>query len=253
MPVFRLDARVVFPPPELADPDGLLAVGGDLAPRRLVLAYASGIFPWPAEGLPLLWHSPDPRFVLRSSRAHVSRSLAKRVRRGDYRISLDEAFPSVIQSCAGAPRSRQRGTWITPEMVEGYTELYRLGLAHSVEAWRRGELVGGLYGVSLGGAFFGESMFARAPDASKVAFVTLLAALVRWGIEIVDAQVYTEHLARFGAEHWPRARYLEELERALARPTRRGPWRLDPELERGALPDPREAPAAPAALERRAR
>jgi leucyl/phenylalanyl-tRNA--protein transferase len=227
MPVFQLDQRLVFPPPRLADPDGLLAVGGDLRPERVLLAYASGIFPWPSEGFPLLWHSPDPRFVLPASELHVPRSLAKTMRRGGFRLTMDCAFGEVIRRCAEVPRAGQDGTWITDEMVDAYIRLHELGFAHSVEAWQGDELRGGLYGVSLGAAFFGESMFADAPDASKVAFVALVRQLHSWGIELVDAQVHTAHLERFGARPWPRERYLEALNEALEQETRRGPWVID--------------------------
>jgi leucyl/phenylalanyl-tRNA--protein transferase len=225
MPVFRLTRRLEFPPPELAE-DGLLAVGGDLRPERLVLAYSMGIFPWYEEGQPILWHSPDPRMVLPVLALRVPRSLAKARRKGLYTVTLDTAFDQVIRSCAATPRNGQRGTWITPQMQEAYGELHRQGLAHSAEAWSEGQLVGGLYGVSLGDVFFGESMFAHAPDASKVAFVALVESLATWGLTLVDCQVYTEHLARFGALEWPRSQYLDELRRALEGPTRRGVWRL---------------------------
>ncbi len=228
MPVFRLSRRLEFPPPELAA-DGLLAVGGDLRPERLVLAYSMGIFPWYEEGQPILWHSPDPRMVLPVAGLSVPRSVEKARRKGLYTITLDTEFEEVIKACATVPRRGQPGTWITPEMQEAYVELHRQGLAHSAEAWSDGRLVGGLYGVSLGDVFFGESMFARAPDASKVAFVTLVESLVGWGMTLVDSQVYTDHLARFGAEEWPRSRYLIELRGALEGPTRRGPWRRAPE------------------------
>ena len=228
VPVFQLDDSLVFPPPHLADPDGLLAVGGDLRPERLVLAYSSGIFPWPAEGLPLLWHSPDPRFVLQVSDLHVPRSVAKRIRRGDFELTMDTAFADVIRACARKPRPGQDGTWITEEMVLGYERLHQLGVAHSVEAWQNGQLVGGLYGVSIGGAFFGESMFAERADASKVAFVCFVQQLSRWGTELVDAQVHTPHLERFGARLWTRAAYLETLRKAVVQPTRHGPWSFDP-------------------------
>ena len=230
MPVFQLDQRVVFPPPHLADPSGLLAVGGDLRAERLLLAYASGIFPWPCEGFPLLWHSPDPRFVLRASQLHVPRSLRKTIRRGRFSVTLDTSFRRVIEACSAKPRPGQDGTWITEDMVDAYAHLHELGFAHAAEAWQDGALVGGLYGVSLGGAFFGESMFAHRPDASKVAFVTLVQQLARWGMEIVDAQVHTAHLERFGALHMPRDAYLQALSRALEAPTRRGPWVLDEDL-----------------------
>jgi leucyl/phenylalanyl-tRNA--protein transferase len=227
VPIYRLDDRLLFPPATDAE-EGLLAVGGDLRPERLVLAYSQGIFPWYEQGQPILWHSPDPRMVLLASDLHVPRSLAKTLKRGTYTFTLDTAFEDVIAGCAKAYRPGQRTTWITPAMRKAYLELHRQGLAHSVEAWSEGELAGGLYGVSLGGAFFGESMFARQPDASKAAFATLVAQLVRWDIELIDSQVYTDHLARFGAEEWPRRRYLKALARALEQPTRRGPWRFDP-------------------------
>jgi leucyl/phenylalanyl-tRNA--protein transferase len=225
LPVYRLDDRLVFPPPEHAE-DGLLAVGGDLRPERLVLAYSQGIFPWYQRG-PILWHSPDPRMVLLADRLRVPRSLAKTIRKKPYVLTLDTAFPRVISACASVRRPGQRTTWITSAMKEAYVELYRRGLAHSVESWRDGKLVGGLYGVSLGAAFFGESMFALAPDASKVAFVALVGQLRRWDITLIDSQVYTEHLARFGAEEWPRRQYLAALRRAIARPHRPGPWAFD--------------------------
>ncbi|MBI4701212.1 MAG: leucyl/phenylalanyl-tRNA--protein transferase, partial [Deltaproteobacteria bacterium] len=211
MPVFRLDRRLVFPPPELAEEDGLLAVGGDLRPERLLLAYASGIFPWPCERYPLLWHSPDPRFVLPRAKLRISRSLAKVLRRRPFEVRLDTGFRAVIERCAGAARPGQEGTWITPRMIEAYVRLHELGYAHSAEAWQEGVLVGGLYGVSLGAAFFGESMFAAAPNASKVALVTLLGQLGRWGVDLIDCQVHTPLFDRLGAEPWPRARYLAEL------------------------------------------
>lgn len=226
VPVFRLDDRLVFPPPALAE-DGLLAVGGDLRPERLLVAYASGIFPWYDEGQPILWHSPDPRMVLDAGKLHVPASLRKAIRRRPYRLTLDTAFDEVIAGCAAVRRPEGPGTWITPEMIEAYSELHRRGFAHSAEAWEGEALAGGLYGVSLGGAYFGESMFARRPDASKIAFAALVGQLGRWGITLVDCQVHTEHLERFGAEEWPRSRYLEALGRALERKTRRGVWRFD--------------------------
>lgn len=226
MPVFRLDDRLVFPPPELAE-DGLLAVGGDLSPQRLVLAYSLGIFPWFDEGQPILWHSPDPRMVLETGNLHVSRSLEKSIRRAPYRLTFDTAFREVMEACAKAPRPTERGTWITAEMIDAYSELHRLGLAHSAEAWSGSGLAGGLYGVSLGGVFFGESMFSFQADASKIAFACLVRQLEKWGISLVDSQVYTNHLARFGAEEWPRERFLRRLALELASPTRQGPWRFE--------------------------
>jgi len=225
VPAYRLDERLVFPPPEHGPRRGPIAVGGDLRPERLLLAYTMGIFPW--QGEPLHWHSPDPRMVLLADELRVSRSLRRTVRRGAFRLTLDTEFTEVMIACATVPRPGQDGTWITPGMVESYTELHRRGIAHSVEAWRGGDLVGGLYGLSLGAAFFGESMFAHEADASKVAFVALVEQLRRWSIRLVDCQVYTPHLASLGAREWPRREFLAALRAALERPTRLGPWRFD--------------------------
>jgi leucyl/phenylalanyl-tRNA--protein transferase len=211
----------------MAEADGLVGVGGDLDPRRLLLGYANGIIPWYSEEQPILWFSPDPRFVLFPDRLHVPRSLRKVIRRGRYEVRLDTAFEEVILSCKQARRPRQRGTWITRGMLRSYLELHRLGLAHSAEAWRDGRLVGGLYGVSLGGLYSGESMYTREPDASKVAFVWLVRQLHRWGCGLIDSQIHTEHLARFGAENIPREEYLAMLPELVRMPTRFGPWRFD--------------------------
>ena len=229
MPIHRLTGELRFPSPDEAESNGLLAVGGDLAPQRLLLAYSMGIFPWYEEGLPILWHSPDPRMVLLPDELRVSRSLRKAQRDRLFEIRLDGAFESVVRACARIPRAGQDGTWITGEMIEAYQRLFEMGYAHCAEAWCDAELVGGLYGVSLGGCFFGESMFASRTDASKVAFATLVAQLDRWEFDLIDCQVYTDHLARFGATEWPRSRFLSVLEESLAKPTRRGRWRFDPE------------------------
>lgn len=226
MPIFALDKRHLFPDPELAEDSGLLAVGGDLHPRRVLLGYTLGIFPWYSEGQPILWHSPDPRFVLFPSELQVSRSLRKRIRQAPYEISFDRDFAAVIDGCAQSPRPGQEGTWITPDMRRCYMALHERGYAHSVEAWAGDALVGGLYGVALGSAFFGESMFARAPDASKIAFVVAARQLAAWGFDLLDSQVYTDHLARFGARHIPRGRYLTLLRRSIAAPRHAGPWEL---------------------------
>ncbi len=229
MPVYLLGDEILFPPAEEAE-NGLLAVGGDLSPERLLAAYSHGIFPWYSEGEPILWHSPDPRFVLKPGWFRVPKRFERTRRvKTELRLTMDKAFDDVIDACSRAPRPGQPGTWITTEMKTAYAEIHRLGFAHSIEAWSEGELAGGLYGVSLGGAFFGESMFARRSDASKIAFVALVEQLVKWKIDLIDCQVRTAHLARFGARSLSRSRYLEELRRALRKPTRRGRWRFDPQ------------------------
>lgn len=224
MPIYRLTSQLIFPDPNDADPDGLLAIEGDLDPQRLLLAYAQGIFPWPHEGLPLLWFSPDPRMVLVPAELHISRSLRKTMHKGVFEVRFDTAFCQVMRACAATPRHGQQGTWVTDDMIHAYCCLHDLGFAHSAEAWAAGELLGGLYGVSLGGAFFGESMFAQRSDASKVAFVYLVRQLQKWGFRFVDCQMYTDHLARFGAVEWSRRRFLQTLAQALQMPTRRGAW-----------------------------
>jgi leucyl/phenylalanyl-tRNA--protein transferase len=234
MPIYRLPREPVFPDPREAEPDGLLAVGGDLSAERLVQAYAAGIFPWYSDSTPILWWSPDPRLVLVPAELHVPASLRRTLRRGRYRVRADTAFDTVIDRCAAKGRPGQDGTWITGEMSIAYTRLHRLGLAHSFEAWEGDALAGGLYGVSLGGAFFGESMFADRPDASKVAFVHAIEWLAARGITLIDCQVKTAHLERFGAREIRRDRFLSELRRALDRPTLRGPWQLDLHAPAGA-------------------
>lgn len=225
MPVYRLGReKTLFPPVEEAEPDGLLAVGGDLSPERLIAAYSQGIFPWYSEGSDILWFSPHPRFALKPQQLHVPQSLRKQLKRGKFEVRFDTAFSDVINACARIRRPGQRGTWITKDMQAAYRELHQLGLAHSIEAYSEDALVGGLYGVSFGRAFFGESMFALAPDASKVAFVTLAETLQAWEFSLIDCQQETEHLARFGATLWPREVFLKSLEEALSFPTRQGSW-----------------------------
>lgn len=216
-----------FPPPETADADGLLAVGGDLSPERLLAAYRRGVFPWPwfFED-PMLWWCPDPRFVLYPRDLRVGKSLRQRVRSERFDVRLDTGFRAIVEGCASAERPEGPGTWLLPGMIDAYVRLHELGYAHCAGSWRDGELKGGLYGVALGGAFFGESMFHREPDASKVAFVTFVEQLDAWGFDFVDCQMETDHLARFGARPVPRTRFLAELADALARPDRPGPWRL---------------------------
>jgi len=223
VPVYALGRALVFPSPDQAV-DGLLAVGGDLSPERLLLAYSQGIFPWYDEDLPILWHSPDPRCVILVDELHVGRTLRRVLDRTTYEVRYDTAFERVIAACKTIPRRGQGGTWITDDMQRAYIELHRLGYAHSVEAWESGELAGGLYGVSLGHVFFGESMFSLRPNASKIALVHLARRLAAWGFRVIDAQVATPHTVAMGAQQWPRARFLETLRRELGHPTRKGSW-----------------------------
>jgi leucyl/phenylalanyl-tRNA--protein transferase len=227
MPIFRLVDELVFPPPDYADPSGLLAVGGDLSGERLLEAYRVGIFPWYSDDQPILWWSPDPRLVLELDDFKVSRSLRKTLRKKIFTVTFDRAFEEVIRACAVVPRAGQHGTWITDEMQEAYINLHGLGFAHSVEAWYEGELVGGLYGVSLGKAFFGESMFHRKTDASKIALAVLVEQLKRWKFHFIDAQMTTEHMVSLGAKEMPRRIFLTRLYSALRHPTKRGKWRIE--------------------------
>ena len=220
-----------FPPVGSSSPEGLLAVGGDLRPERLLEAYRHGIFPWYSSGQPILWWSPDPRTLLFPAKLKLTRSLYKTLRQGKFRVSFDRRFSEVVRACAG-PRDKQpSGTWITPEMLAAYTQLHALGCAHSVEVWRGEELVGGLYGVALGAAFFGESMFSRVTDASKVAFAHLVRQLEAWGYALVDCQVASAHLFSLGAEEIPRVEFLARLAAALRQPGRPAPWRFDSDLK----------------------
>jgi len=218
-----------FPPARLASPEGLLAIGGDLRIQRLLEAYRHGIFPWYSAGQPILWWSPDPRLVLFPNELKISRSLRKTLRTGRFRVTLDTCFRDIMKACA-APRPGQEGTWITPEMIDAYAALHDSGLAHSVEAWFGNDLVGGLYGVALGSMFFGESMFARATDASKIAFVHLVHQLKTWGFSLVDCQVTTTHLVSLGAREIPRADFLDHLAGAMQARDRRGKWQFDENL-----------------------
>ncbi|MFZ7126327.1 MAG: leucyl/phenylalanyl-tRNA--protein transferase [Desulfobacterales bacterium] len=224
MPVYRLPEELVFPPPHKAIKEGLLAVGGDLSMERLLLAYSLGIFPWYSEEDPILWWSPDPRLVLYPEEFHLSRSLNRLMRKCRFVVTADEAFDSVIRGCAGYRGAGHQGTWIVPEVVEAYGRLHAAGFAHSVEAWLDGRLAGGLYGVSLGGVFFGESMFAKVSNASKVAMAVAVAHFEAMGFDLIDCQVTTSHLVRMGAREIPRVEFLKQLRASLGRPTLRGRW-----------------------------
>lgn len=223
MPVYRLPEAVLFPPLDHAVESGLLAIGGDLSPERLLAAYGEGIFPWYSDGEPILWWSPDPRFVLLPDELLVSRSMRQFLKKGVLRITLDHAFREVIAAC-GMPRPGQDGTWITAEMLEAYVALHDLGFAHSVEVWQEEELVGGLYGVSLGRAFFGESMFSVIPNASKTALISLVPRLRERGFDLIDCQVETAHLAGLGARSIPRREFCARLKESLRHETLRGNW-----------------------------
>ena len=212
-----------FPPLEAASPEGLIAVGGDLNPDRLLSAYRQGIFPWYSNDQPILWWSPDPRAVLYPSKLHISKSLRKSLRTRGFEVSADRAFSLVIAACAES-RNRGEGTWITSGMQDAYCALHRMGYAHSVETWHNGELVGGLYGLAIGKAFFGESMFSRVADASKTALVGLATSLAAEGYRFIDCQVVSEHLTSLGAEATPRDRFAAELHEAVGFPDKAARW-----------------------------
>lgn len=224
MPIFQLRDEPIFPDPELAEEEGLLAVGGDLRPERLLTAYSQGIFPWYSEGEPILWFSPNPRMVLHPENFVCSDTLNRLVKSPKYELRIDYDFESVIAACAAIPRPGQDGTWITDEMQSAYNELHRLGFAHSFETYQHGELVGGLYGVSLGTAFFGESMFHTARDASKFAFHALVEFAKSNHFDFIDAQQPTQHLKSLGAKEVPRSQFLKELEESIKNDTIRGNW-----------------------------
>lgn len=224
MPVFQLSDSLIFPPPDLAREDGLLAVGGDLSVPRLLLAYAQGIFPWYSPGEPILWWSPNPRLVLFPEEFHLAKRLARTIRQQVFRITFDTDFARVIRACGQTRRKDGQGTWLDEAMIEAYCQLHALGHAHSVECRQDGELVGGLYGVALGTAFFGESMFSLTPDSSKVALAGLVARLQGWGFELIDCQVGTGHLQRLGAREISGEEFSARLAQAVAKPSRQGKW-----------------------------
>lgn len=226
MPVFRLSDTHIFPPVELAEPNGLLAIGGDLSPDRLLLAYARGIFPWYSEGEPILWWAPAPRLILEPANFHLPKRLARTIRSQKFMVTADTAFEAVIRSCAATANRRQNGTWITAAMQQAYIQLHQLGFAHSIECWHQGQLSGGLYGICLDGVFFGESMFTLVNDASKVALAHLMAHAETVEIRIIDCQMITDHLLQFGAGEVEREVFKDLLEEHITACTPQKKWRL---------------------------
>jgi len=226
MPVFQLTNDIIFPAPNFAEPDGLLAIGGDLSAPRLITAYRQGIFPWFSEGDPILWWSPAPRLVLFPEQFHLPRRLGRTIRKQLFQVSTDTAFADVISSCASLRKESGEGTWITEEMKDAYIHLFELGFAHSVECWLEGELAGGLYGVCLDRVFFGESMFSRKTDASKIALATLARYAEKIGIRAIDCQMSTAHLLRFGSREIEREEFQEILERFIQTIVPQKKWRL---------------------------
>lgn len=226
MPVYQLPPSLVFPNPEDADESGLLAVGGDLKEERLLLAYENGIFPWFDEGQPVLWWSPPERMVLYPNDFKLSKSLKQSLKNKGFELRVDTAFERVIHKCAKNPRSDQDGTWITEDIENAYSELHKLGYAHSFEIWQKNQLIGGLYGVSLGRAFFGESMFSEVSDASKAAFYYLTEFAKKHDFHFIDCQLHTDHLASLGANEIPRTQFLREMKTALAYPDLNQSWSI---------------------------
>tara|TARA_B110000046_G_scaffold30260_2_gene31960 strand:+ start:5730 stop:6413 length:684 start_codon:yes stop_codon:yes gene_type:complete len=227
MPIYQLTDTVSMPLSNLAEPDGLLAVGGDLSTERLILAYENGIFPWYSADQPILWWSPPKRMILYPHLLRVSKSLKKSIEKGGFELRIDENFIHVMQLCGKTKRKKQDGTWVTQEMIDAYDHLHQMGFAHSFEIWKNDELVGGLYGISLGRAFFGESMFSTVTDASKVALFHLHAFAVENDFKFIDCQLHTSHLESLGAREIDREQYLQELAETLAYPDLKGSWTID--------------------------
>jgi len=224
MPVYQLSEKLVFPPAGLAEKNGLLAIGGDLSPERILLAYSSGIFPWFSEGDPILWWSPSPRLVIFPDEFKIPRRLSRLLRQKKFSVTMDKAFHQVITACATIGKRLDKGTWITRDMLAAYRRLHDMGYAHSIECWQEDELAGGLYGISLGGFFFGESMFSRQPNSSKVALVFLVKKLLEWDFDLLDCQMKTAHLMQFGAREIPGSEFQKLLAKSMSRPTQRGKW-----------------------------
>jgi len=223
MPVFQLTEKIIFPPPELAEENGLLAVGGDLSIERLLLAYSKGIFPWYSANDPILWWCPSPRLVIFPDEFKVPKRLARSIKQQKYTVTMDQAFLQVIIACANAADRQDKGTWIDDDMIKAYTHLHEMGYAHSVECWLDEDLIGGLYGIALGKIFFGESMFSRQSNASKVALAFLVEELIRRSFELIDCQLKTEHLMQFGAREIPGAEFQDRLAECVSLATL-GKW-----------------------------
>lgn len=226
MPVYLLDEKCLFPNPSKADPNGLLAVGGDLSPERLLIAYKNGIFPWYSEGEPILWFSPDPRLIFIPRDFKPSKSLRKSIKSRKFNVKVDNNFEELIHKCAKVERKFQDGTWITNDMIDAYIQLHNLGYAHSFETYLDNRLVGGLYGLSIGGAFFGESMFYTETDASKVAFANLVDFCLEADFDFIDSQVSTEHMLSMGGVEVSRNSFLTMLEKTISKKTIIGSWKL---------------------------
>lgn len=230
MPIFRLnDNELIFPPPYLAEPGGLLAIGGDLQPERLINAYQNGIFPWFEDQGTFFWYSPDPRCVLFPEEIRIHKSMRSIFNQQKFHYTLDTCFNEVMRHCASSPRSDQEGTWIGEDFIQGYTQLHQLGIAHSVEVWENATLVGGLYGLSFGRIFFGESMFSKVPNASKAGFIQLVTALQKAGFLLVDCQQETNHLLSLGARSIPRETFLDYLQQNPYYRTLIGKWSFCPQ------------------------
>lgn len=227
MPVFKLSNDIFFPPPDLAREDGLLAIGGDLSPERLLMAYQMGIFPWYSEGDPILWWSPVPRLILEPKEFHLSKRLARELRNNTFRFSLDQDFKGVINACASSRTSQDEPTWINNEMIKAYCQLHALGFAHSLECWLNNELAGGLYGVAIGTAFFGESMFSKVSNSSKACLAVLARQLKKWRFDFIDCQMRTNHLMSLGAREISGPDFFNRLQAAIIKPEHPSPWLLD--------------------------
>ncbi len=231
MPLFRLSKRLDFPPAWLARSDGLLCIGGDLSSKRLLLAYENGIFPWFSENEPILWWSPDPRLVLYPNKIKASRSLKKKIRQNKFSIRINHAFEQTIMACAKPRKNKHEGTWLVDDMIEAYIDLNTLGYAHSIETWREDKLVGGLYGVSIGGSFFGESMFSIESDASKIALVALATHLKKYNFDLIDCQVTTDHLMKMGAVEISRNSFLDTIQNSVKKERLNDIWKEHKFLE----------------------